>query len=717
MDKLLFVAIMCIVPALIASIIHNLKRGEKKKFKLDYKLIFFYFSCFLTVICLFKTVIGHGNALLLESYTGIELRSVTNYASILLVLAVAVPLVARLFPIQMMYLIGSIFFFLWSLEYFMMGGTHNMITVVSFVLASVISIVWVMYRKKEVAWGESIECKKDRVAIVSVILFGIITTYIYIPQETYLANIEEMVISYDIYALHALGGSVLLAFIYILGVLFLLSPKQRNLYMVLFFAINFGGYLQANFLNGEMKALDGIAQVWDKKTIFMNAAIWILVVLLVAFVGYFAPIKEKGRKIIQIAAIYISLMQVVSLVVLIIGTESKPKLKYSFTTEAMLELDEENNVIVFVLDWFDQQILDDVVESDPTVLENFKDFTWYKNATSQYAYTTMAIPYLMTGIEWQTGMKEHEYINYSLENSNYLSSIYDKGYNIGIYSEYYFAKEPISEIVENVTSDDKNKLDYVGLYDLIEKSARYRMSPFGMKENYIYYNGEYDGLLEGEAYPTESDVEFYAELRDKGITVSKRSDEGSFRLYHLRGSHAPYNMDADCETLEDEKAKEYGMSDDERMMEQTKGCLKIVATYIEQLKKNGLFDNATIIITADHGQNLYLTEEERVNDTWGTISKVFDFTSTPIMFVKTEGESGNHEIRISQAPVSHREVLGQILRSVGIDNDLRIFSEIEEDEVRERTFIRGRYNDIPFKKYVINGHARDEESWKEVPLE
>ena len=63
------------------------------------------------------------------------------------------------------------------------------------------------------------------------------------------------------------------------------------------------------------------------------------------------------------------------------------------------------------------------------------------------------------------------------------------------------------------------------------------------------------------------------------------------------------------------------------------------------------------------------------------------------------------------------EVIAQILNSVGIENDMKTFSDFSDEELRERTFIYGRSADIPFRKYVINGNVQDENSWKEVPLQ
>ena len=111
-------------------------------------------------------------------------------------------------------------------------------------------------------------------------------------------------------------------------------------------------------------------------------------------------------------------------------------------------------------------------------------------------------------------------------------------------------------------------------------------------------------------------------------TKQHTRSKGSYRFYHMYGAHNPYHMSEDC----------VWVNKDGDMMSQSKGSMKIVFEYVEQLKSLGggdMYENATIIITADHGQN-YTYDSNRA----GILPYIgFDYTSSPILLVKNAGET------------------------------------------------------------------------------
>ena len=191
-----------------------------------------------------------------------------------------------------------------------------------------------------------------------------------------------------------------------------------------------------------------------------------------------------------------------------------------------------------------------------------------------------------------------------------------------------------------------------------------------------------------------SDVSFANRLLTEGVTVDETRN-GAFKFYHLHAAHKPYSMTAEYKE---------GVSD---LLTQSRASMKIVYTYIEQLKKAGLYENATIIITADHGQNYYNTPHE-------ADELDIELISSPILFVKEAGESGT-EMKTSLAPVSHDEIVPTILEVITGDTHGygKTIREIDENDERVREFIYGRHDDIPFVRFEINGDVRDIESWSE----
>ena len=205
-----------------------------------------------------------------------------------------------------------------------------------------------------------------------------------------------------------------------------------------------------------------------------------------------------------------------------------------------------------------------------------------------------------------------------------------------------------------------------------------------------------------------SDVPFRHKLETEGMLISENtSAAGSFKLYHLYGAHAPYIMNENGGWLAEGETS--------NVILQSRGCMKILFQYIERLKQLGIYDNTTIIITADHGQN-YLFDESHAKS---QEELGLEPTSSPIMFVKEKNAHHENGLVISNAPVSHEEVLATVMEAVGGDAQKygRTFKEIGEDEERERVFIYGRYPDLEFLKCTIQGDVMNASNWKVEPIE
>ena len=145
------------------------------------------------------------------------------------------------------------------------------------------------------------------------------------------------------------------------------------------------------------------------------------------------------------------------------------------------------------------------------------------------------------------------------------------------------------------------------------------------------------------------DVRYFNQLNHVGLTVDKNDADtaGAFRFIHLLGPHYPYSYN--------EKG-EYIGTDKSTMMKQAQGSLYMVQTYLQQLKDMGLYDEATIIVTADHG-------------TWWLTNEPLKQASCPILMVKPRqsAEDAQAPAAVTTAPVSHADILPTIRQSIGLE--------------------------------------------------
>ena len=705
MQKLTGIAILCMIPGLISFLIYRIwNRKNEREEGDDLKKIIFFCLYFYGLLSFIKLVLGEKNISLYESFADIVPQTYRHYCVPLLIASIIIPLALQIMLGRKSIREFALFFdscmFVETLiVYTIFGNVSNFWFVICFIFAGGTSIVKCFIYRGEVFYCNSIvEAKKRLKLVLSVMVFWAFTVVVYLPNELYLYNIEEFQLTYSSYFNALLIGSLIFVASSTVGILFFLTEKQCKLVSVVIFGYTFCGYIQGNFLNGTLMALDGTKQVWSTKTMIINLIIWILL-----FAGIlFLSLLKKKDNICIFLSICLCLMQLVSLVTLELTTDKEKDSEYALTTDGILELDNENNVVVFVLDWYDEQIMEKVYADDSSFLQPLNDFTWYQNATSCYAFTGMSIPYLLTGTKWKYDMLEEDYCKYAYDNSDFLQQLKDAGYSIGIYTEPAEISSDLKDIAINYKNVQERKCKISDTFSMMTKCSKYKMAPFIMKSKYWYASSDISGLIvNDDVYKTFEDWSFYNLLLENGISTKDIDGKGAFRFIHMYGAHLPYIMD-----------EEIRYHADSTMLAQAKGCLNIVYEYLNQMKKKGVYDDATIIITADHGQNTYLQNRDDANKAG------FDMTSNPILFVKQRGVSGKENMDISMAPVSHEEFIPTIKEAVGIGNqpEDRSFDEISELEVRDRVFIYGRHYDFPFKKYIISGNVRDEDCWNEGAL-
>ena len=673
---------------------------SRAEFKLDkqrkaIKVVAF-FSCFsYFLISGAKWYLGEVESTLLESFWDIEIMTYIHYAVPLLALAVIMPLfmhcVIRKWAWKLIDCFDAVFFVGIILLMIAKGQCSNRDYCVVFILSACIAMLLAVLSKNNARYIEKKEARGVLTSAMPAIVAWIVTVGIYLPNELYLNNYNEFPSSYGQFFLIMFFGSILIGILFFaVEILFLPKTviKAMNLYLA---AVICMGYLQSMFLNGDLQPLDGNDQVWPQMTRLTNIVLWIIAIGVAVIAGYK---KDLIKKILQGLCIYIALIQTVTLGYLMITTDyGKQKYEAAMTTQGDLEIAAKENVLVFVLDNFDSSWFEEIVEDDPDFVEPLADFTYYRNGTSQFAHTSMAIPYMLTGSVW-TEETEGNYFNYAYENSNVIETLADNKCNIGIYTGVSYLSDSVKLLTENYSEQVTREYSVGKTLDMMINASMYKIMPFVIKPEYIYYSGDmYNMASSDEIWSIDNDMLFYNRVVEQGISVNE-DYSSAFRFYHMRGPHAPFYLSDDM------RYEPTGRRATRNS--QGRGSMKIVYEYMRQLKELGLYDDATIIITADHGQGYILDSDKTSGQP--------DRTSRPIFFVK-EPNQANDTMKISNAPVSQAELIPTIMKAFGIDWKQygKTFDEIGEDEQRERMYVD--IYDYFNVQYVIDGNAADLNSW------
>lgn len=508
-------------------------------------------------------------------------------------------------------------------------------------------------------------------------------------------------------AIVALLGSVVLAL-----ALSLVRGRAFNVCFAIVSVVGIAAYIQAMFLNGSLPAADGTQVVWDDYTAITvtSAVVWIALIALAVFLSLKKSLAFKG--VVASLCLVGIVAQSVSLGLLLTAPakdgltpiDARP----SVTTDGVSEVSADNNIIMFVLDTFDTRYLKEAVEADPGCLDEFTGFTWFDNSTGSMIPTRYAMASMLTG---RTLEDDDEVFSTSLiidwyTQQGLIDDINAQGYETYLYAtDIHDAIGALSEKVENIRQPER-EVDSLSAVAMLVKCSLYRDLPWVLKPPFWFYTDQVNNAVLGnsseipmDALWTMDDVKYYSRLKEQGLTATDLGEKGSFRVIHLAGTHAPFTLNRDVEVVES------GTD----VVEQGLGSLRIVSEYLDDLKALGLYDDATIVVTADHGE-------------WYLADEITQPTS-PMMLVKPSTEAGGSDepIKISSVPTGHVDLAATLLEAAGGDGSayggMDMFDVPDSDRIRHynATSVVGAEHEYTFiRQWEITGDALTWENWRET---
>ena len=510
-------------------------------------------------------------------------------------------------------------------------------------------------------------------------------------------------------------------------ILTLLRGRAFQIALVAVFAVGLCAYVQALFLNVGLPAADGATIVWAD---YMPMQIISSIVWLVILAGLLVFAVLRGRRaqgVVAIVSVFLVVVQGIGLASLAItpadnGQSEAVNAKVVMTEDQLFTVNPKHNVIVFVLDTFDTAYLKRIERDfNPNILDGLTGFTNYENATSAMIPTRFAIPEMMTG---QMPSFDEPFSVYTQERyarSDFLDKIYGANYSIGLYTDSLRISTLPQEEQYGITSKTVNMhslpnsmMNYWGCVYSLYQMGQYRDVLWPFKWAFWYYTDEINrALVVGDeaTAPEETiylidDVRYYNRLCEFGLTFEEGSYDGAYRFIHLLGSHYPFSYDEQANFIGDDQSN---------VFRQTQGAMHIVYTYIDKLKELGVYENTTIIITADHGY-------------WTIVLEPIEETSTPVMFVKPEqsAELDAQPIITDEKPVSHLDLQATVLDAIGLDwseyssrdewAGYSMFGYIDPNRVRYylTTDSEPDLTEVQFREYRIDGNALDWSNWHET---
>ncbi|MBS5724551.1 MAG: sulfatase-like hydrolase/transferase [Clostridiales bacterium] len=548
---------------------------------------------------------------------------------------------------------------------------------------------------------------KIRLLIALLVSFSFAYTLtVFGPFELYLPNMSYYTFSFMELVLPmilvGIGTTAVLTLI-----LMLLRGKFFTWGASAVFSTTVCAYIQGNFLNLDLGALDGTAIAWETFTMAMlvNCIVWAVIFLIPYIVAYFKP-KFWRRALVFLSALLI-VMQSVALGFLLIKNDFIGNVTNGYLSKSTIyELSPENNVVVFLLDRFDQFYSEEVLNTRPEIKEGLSDFVYYDNVCGSYSRTFPAVTYLLTGVPCKYDIPVTRYFRKAWTEGTFLKDIKDAGYQSKIYTDVNYVIKNVDYATDKIDNIGKypQKTDTWRMIKAMLTLSAYRYTPIAMKPFFWLYSGDLENITSVDAdvsdkYLTD-DAGFWRGLKTDKLSI-KEDSKGSFVFYHLRGAHDPYVMDENGNTPEGGTGGASGWN----AYPQIIGNMNMILEYIQQLKEKGLYEDTTIIITADHGYT-------------GTLEEL-DFPRALTLMVKPRGANAGEPIQYNSAPLTPENIQATILRDLGIDYEAygQAVDEVPEDAQITRYFYMSGSDPLNIKRdynlvtYKIEGDIKDFSNW------
>lgn len=539
-------------------------------------------------------------------------------------------------------------------------------------------------------------------SVLPINAFLVFTVLFFAPLEVYNGNVNEFSFSWRNIVIVMAGCSLILTIVGSLIESFI--PKKIISFINAgVFGIGIMFYVQPLLLNGYMQSLTGEEATYPINVKIFNALIWLAVIAvfyaILILVKKFKKVKTY-RKSLTFVSLALIVMQLTAFISSSISMPDFGAVKNHYlSSRDEFVLGKETNVVYFVIDTCDGEFVKNALKQDPDMFKDFDGFTYYPNMMTTHSRTYPSVPYLLTKQMCYFDKPYNEYIAEAHANSTFLEDIKDSGADLRIYTDSGYVDDITGEIVDNYTTYDSESLSSISILGMIKKMTKvslFRGLPYVFKAYFQYTSSNINDTVTAlgrEAAIQQADLVFADRLVNQKLSVS--SDYVSaFRFYHMFGIHPGCYLDENAE-----------YTPITNQVAATRGNIKIISEYINQMKTLGVYDNSTIIVTADHGMSQ------------ATDDLLLHSAPTCILLVKPAGAS--NPVKTSNAPVCHNDLFATVLEGFGVDGSEygRTVFDIGENEERERTYYHSSLHsdiegEIALREYTVNGDARDFASWK-----
>lgn len=537
--------------------------------------------------------------------------------------------------------------------------------------------------------------KKEIVSIECMVLFFSFMMFVFAPLEFYLSNKkyfffsgEEMLSFIFLFFISALICGTL-----IMLIMYHFCKNITKTIMGILFGLALAFYIQGNYIVVDYGVMDGRGIDWAafRTEGIISVSVFLTVIIVCIFVVFKAKreIVFRGIKIISVCLI---LVQIVTLCTLLITKGGLHKeAEYVATEDGEFCLSKDDNILVLLLDTYDSSLFSSMLQDKEA--EQYKDiladFTYYPDTVASYAATDLAIPCIITGEGYKNDKIYGQYLREAYEESPFLSKLKNENWYCGIYSTCMPPQGDIAKEVGNYVKMERTVSSHRRLAEFMYKFVGFRYLPQPLKKYCWFYPEEMKSAIECAADNTKTlynDNNYY--FYDRISEINGESDQKTFHLYHLDGTHAPYTIKSDFT----------GSDTEVGIAQEARGMMVLIDTFLSELKTKDLYDNSTVIIMADHG--------------------FYNIRQNPLFIVKSKNEK--HNFVVSDSSVSYFDLQNAFIQLADGVSDKEVFNKKD----RERIFCSYSWDydmgedsySAEITEYKINGKAWNNKDYRSTDI-
>lgn len=541
----------------------------------------------------------------------------------------------------------------------------------------------------------------------------------------------------------------------VVGLTALLALLRGNTYQVVLsvlFMVSLLLWIQGNILVWDYGALDGRDIDWLAMWPFgvLDGGLWLA--------GLGLSIRYSGwisRNLIGSASVIVILAQCVGLYSGL--ANSAPVEKYNSSYKGRFVFSNTTNVVVIVVDAFQTDVFQELIDEDPALEEVFDGFVYFRNAVSGFRQSYPSIPNILTATYFDNSQPMWDYLRAAYLSDSSLPKFFrDHGYRSEVYEQkkgMYFDPAVVTNV--SLSSDfAEASSDVLRVIDV----SLFRSLPHFLKR--LVYNNQLWLLSRWFppriSRPDQSDEATMAaeNTRADYIDLNKRpaklyfSDDNLaklsnlryvnafvdhsrvgfeqpvFKFFHLIGTHLPIRMNREFEYVEPKRSRA-------ALKELSIGVIRLIDLILESFRELGILDDALIVVTADHGMWTSIAEVKipdqilQLHGENGSVSAEFlperKGTVLPLVLIKRVGARG--EMLTNDAPVSLSDIPRTVVSEMGLDASSfpgESMFEVKENQRRKRKVFYSTFKENPpythpyrstMTEFEVDGFSWLDKSW------